>query len=62
MHFPSSAYPIDGMRMSADAQPGERHFYGDMQWLFCLQGRYMGTDIPTTAFQYVDFLKNEARE
>ena len=50
------------MRMSADAHPSERHFYGEMQWLFCLQGRYMGTDIPTTAFQYVDFVKNEARE
>ena len=33
-------------------------FCGDMQLLFCLQGRYMGTDISKTAFQYMDFVQS----
>ena len=42
--------------------PSNVIFCGDMQLLFCLQGRYIGTDISKTAFQYMDFVLSTACE
>ena len=68
MYFPSAAYPIDSMRMSADAQPGKRLFYGDMQFSRWLHGGTFHTftrnffgalDSVGQHFQYIDFVKRK---